>query len=85
MAFSNGRNFTTKDKDLDTHGGNCARWYTPFWHSACTQTTPNGYYKKTGSYMYKARLGKYGITWTKYKGTWNISMKAFRMMIRRLD
>ncbi|XP_063427717.1 ryncolin-1-like [Mytilus trossulus] len=68
--------FSTKDKDNDLDGGNCAETYTgAWWYNNCYDSNLNG--------LYVGNQTDYsGINWYKWKGYQ--SMKTTSMMIRRI-
>ena len=43
LAYHNGQNFSTYDRDNDSSGGNCAYgWKGGWWYTRCQQSTLNG-------------------------------------------
>uniref|UniRef100_A0A3B5ASN1 Microfibril-associated glycoprotein 4-like n=1 Tax=Stegastes partitus TaxID=144197 RepID=A0A3B5ASN1_9TELE len=76
LSYHNGCNFTTTDKDQDTHNSNCARLaYGAFWYGACFHSNPNGIYT-WGPSPHAA-----GVQWKTFKGL-EYSVKTMIMKIR---
>ncbi|XP_071795550.1 ryncolin-2-like [Asterias amurensis] len=80
MAFSNGRAFTTKDKDNDAVSSyNCAEFYTgAWWYSGCHHTNPNGEYYEQADVSFGQ-----GITWKYWTGQY-YSLKKYNMKLRQV-
>eukprot|EP00105_Crassostrea_gigas_P012624 XP_011428675.1 PREDICTED: ryncolin-4 isoform X2 [Crassostrea gigas] len=73
---SNNMYFTTKDKDNDHSGDNCAVNYkTAGWFNACFYTNLNGQYQEN------SRKDATALTWFHWGTTWR-SLKSAKMMIR---
>ena len=75
MAFHNGGQFSTWDKDNDKVFGqscvkNCGRG--AWWHTKCCQSSLNGIYSR----IYEVE--EFGIAWNS-----SSAMKATEMMIKR--
>lgn len=66
MAYHNGRPFTTKDRDNDAYGYNCASSYSgAWWYNACYHSELN---RQFGSlYWYNFPGGYYYIRKTEMK------------------
>jgi ficolin len=74
----NGKKFSTKDNDNDSHENNCATVYKGgWWYSACHRTNLNGLYLN-GNYTEYA----VGMVWYKWKG-YHYSFMETKMMMRR--
>ncbi|CAL4127777.1 unnamed protein product, partial [Meganyctiphanes norvegica] len=75
MANHNGMQFTTKDKDNDKYGNNCAiRYEGGFWHKACYHTHPFGPLRKKGD-------GE-GMRWNKWLSAVNLKKIIFKISPR---
>ena len=69
--------FSTKDKDQDTYGGNCAQEYSgAFWYYACHAANINGLYLRGQNNQY----GK-GVIWGYWKDNY-YSLKTTQMKFR---
>ena len=74
----NGRMFTTKDRDHDASGLNCAILYQgAWWYENCHSSSLNGVYSSTGSVPYSQ-----GVSWRTWKGS-SYSLKFTEMKIRQ--
>ena len=76
MAPHNGKAFSTKDRDNDTHKSkHCAAYYKgAWWHHGCHHVNINGLY--VGN-----KVDNNGMRWAAFKGSQ--SMKTTSMMMRR--
>ncbi|XP_023300173.2 fibrinogen C domain-containing protein 1-like [Lucilia cuprina] len=75
LQDSVGCKFTTKDRDNDRHGENCAVMFVgAWWYKSCHLSNLNGQYGNN-------EFGK-GINWKTFS-TYTASLKYARMMIRR--
>jgi len=72
MRFNNGMKFTTKDRDQDTKGGNCAQDRTGgWWYHSCTHAHLTGMHTETKSqiglkqicYYYGGERGNTDDSW----------------------
>ncbi|XP_065945223.1 ficolin-2 isoform X2 [Magallana gigas] len=73
---SNNMYFTTKDKDNDHSGGNCAiSFKTAGWFNDCFYTNLNGQYQEN------SRKDAKELSWYHWGTTWR-SLKSAKMMIR---
>jgi hypothetical protein len=71
-----GMYFTTKDKDNDRNGGNCATYHTGgWWYNVCTHSDLNGLYQTSN------KSNRKGLFW----GQNNENMKSTKMMIRSTE
>ncbi|XP_069172353.1 ficolin-2-like [Procambarus clarkii] len=77
FSFVNGQRFTTKDKDLDTFGGNCAVSHLgAWWYTSCHSSNLNGKYHKGNHTSYAD-----GVNWYPFRGH-HYSLKRTEMKIR---
>ncbi len=77
LSLHNNYQFTTKDRDNDAWGGNCAQTYHgAWWCGACHDSNLNGAYLN-GITTERAR----GVVWQHWKGH-NYSLKTSEMKIR---
>ncbi|CAL4204965.1 unnamed protein product [Meganyctiphanes norvegica] len=80
LAVHNGMKFTTKDRDNDEYGTNCAtlsgRDRGGFWYKSCFHTNPFGVLRK------KATGDSYGIRWHKWLGDVNLKKIIFKISPR---
>ncbi|XP_071951700.1 fibrinogen-like protein A [Antedon mediterranea] len=73
----NGQQFTTKDRDNDKYGGNCAESFKgAWWYESCYDSNLNGLYLTPGTYDYR------GINWRYFHNNYN-SLKKAMMMVKR--
>ena len=65
MAHNNNRYFSTKDRDNDARGGNCARdWKGAWWWHNCGHSNPNGLHSASSTFQ---RPSAYtGSSWVYY-------------------
>lgn len=76
LKIHDSQQFTTFDRDQDTHNSNCAViCYGGFWFAGCFAANPNGVYTWGPSPQYA------GIHWRTFKGL-QYSLKTFVMKIR---
>ena len=80
LATNNGMQFTTKDRDNDPHGTNCASEYRGAWwySSGCGYSNLNGLYHSIG-----LRNG-HKVHWYNFLNSW-ISLKFAQMKLRFRD
>nr|XP_019966000.1 PREDICTED: microfibril-associated glycoprotein 4-like [Paralichthys olivaceus] len=79
LAYSNGMNFTTFDRDQDYWYDNCAKRYLgAFWYRDCHQANPNGVYLWGQDGMPTST----GVTWYPWKLSHDYSLKSIVMKIR---
>ena len=77
LTYSNMMKFTTKDKDNDLYGGNCAKVYSgAWWFKICVRTHLNAPYFHSSSVS-----TWHGIIWTAFKGN-QYSLKFTEMKVR---
>ena len=75
LAYHNGMYFTTKDRDNDQYGDNCAQSYAgAWWYKYCHHSNLNGRY--LGNKVDTKR-----INWKRWKGN-RLSMRRSTMMMR---
>ena len=74
----NGMQFSTKDRDNDQNGGNCATYYQgAWWYKSCTYSNLNGVYRS-------GLVGHQGIRWYHFHNN-DISLKFAQMKLRFRD
>ncbi len=77
LSYHNNRQFSTKDRDNDADGGNCAQTYHgAWWYRDCHHSNRNGPYLNGTTTEY-AR----GVIWYHWKGDY-YSLKTSEMKIR---
>ncbi|XP_062602922.1 fibrinogen C domain-containing protein 1-B-like [Saccostrea cucullata] len=75
MDYHNGYKFTTKDKDNDGDGGNCAtQYHGAWWYNACHYSNLNGLYAQSAVSGYQYPV------WRKWRE--KEALKQTQMMIR---
>ena len=75
LVYHNGMYFTTKDRDNDRYGVNCAQqWTGAWWYESCHHSNLNG------RYLGNKQDGK-GINWQRWKSN-TLSMRRSTMKIR---
>ena len=75
LTFHNGHRFSTKDRDNDIWGRNCAsKFIGAWWYLACHRSNLNGAYGKTTNAQ--------GINWYTYAG-YTQSLIETEMKVRR--
>ena len=75
LTYHNNMTFTTKDRDNDQNGGNCAVIFTgAWWYYRCHHANLNG------QYLGNTENGK-GVNWYGYKNN-ALSMKFAEMKLR---
>jgi hypothetical protein len=68
--------FSTRDRDNDESGGDCATyWQSAWWFKSCFDTNPNGQYTDSEKSDVKY------VVWFSWKRKY-ISLKSIKMMIR---
>ena len=74
----NGMQFSTKDRDNDRYGVNCAtQWQGAWWYKSCHHSNLNG--------LYRSGLEGYqGVVWTHFLNN-GISLKFAQMKLRLND
>ena len=69
--------FSTKDNDNDTGGGNCSKQFKgAWWYSSCHKANLNGLYRN-GSHLSYAD----GVNWGPFRG-YKYSLKRTEMKIK---
>ena len=77
LSYHRGKNFTAKDRDQDTWGGNCAeRLIGPWWYGGCFKS------KLMGNHFNGTHAKYQGIHWNSITGLFQ-SLKKASMKIRR--
>ena len=80
LAYHNGMQFSTKDRDNDQDLGNCASssiGHGAWWYNACHYSNLNGLYRSGLS-------GTQGVVWHQFLDNW-ISLKFAQMKMRFRD
>ncbi|XP_070199241.1 microfibril-associated glycoprotein 4-like [Littorina saxatilis] len=78
LSYHRGQQFSTKDRDHDLAGLNCAqRHHGAWWYRACIYSNLNGDYKVSSSAPKDD-----GVGWATFVGMWNVSMRFSEMKIR---
>ena len=76
LTYHNNMAFTTKDRDNDRRGSNCAVSYTgAWWYKSCHNSNLNGKYLGDTT-------GSTGVNWYNWKNT-DVSLKFTEMKLRR--
>lgn len=77
LAYHKSRPFTTKDRDNDAHGKNCAvMFHGAWWYGSCHNANLNGFYHHGPFSSYAD-----GVSWEHWKGD-QYSAKRAEMKIR---
>ena len=77
FSGTNGINFSTKDRDNDTHGKSCAtEFHGAWWYTSCHGSNLNGKYLNGAHKSYAN-----GVNWRAFKGYYN-SLKMTEMKVR---
>ena len=77
FSNTNGMQFSTKDRDHDTYGSNCAvQFHGAWWYSNCHAANLNGKYLN-GTHSSYAN----GVNWSSYRGYYN-SLRKSEMKVR---
>ena len=80
MKYYNGMAFTTKDRDQDTSGGNCAyRRLGAWWHGNCSVYNLNGRYRPCWPTSLRCI---FWWRWPNHGSRYTQPLKASRMSIR---
>ena len=76
LAASSGQKFSTKDRDQDESGDNCAElWEAGWWFGECPHSNPNG------PYLFNVSSSSlYGVVWPAWQEA--TSLKVVEMKIR---
>ena len=75
LAYHRGQAFSTKDRDNDKNGSNCAVSYKgAWWYNACHHSNLNGLYLN-------GKTSPQGMDWYKWKNA-HYSVKSSEMKIR---
>ena len=79
LTYSNGMQFSTKDRDNDGNSGNCAAAYGGAgWFNNCYYADLNG------RYLNGAIVSHKGVNWHTFKNNW-LSLRFARMKLRFRD
>ncbi|VDI76708.1 Hypothetical predicted protein [Mytilus galloprovincialis] len=79
LAYHNGMNFSTKDRDNDPSSDRCAvDFLGAWWYNDCQRSNLNGQYLSFGSHT----SSDHGIEWFTFTGP-AYSLKSSKMMIRK--
>ena len=74
LAYHNNMAFTTKDRDNDRDGGNCAvAWTGAWWYNYCQYSNLNGQYLGNKNDLR-------GVRWARFRGP--LSLKFSEMKLR---
>jgi len=74
LAYHNGQQFSTRDRDNDITGNNCAqRWGGAWWFKSCYKSHLNGHYQSSSGVF------QYGVDWS----TFTRYLKFSEMKVRR--
>ena len=77
LAWHNGMQFATKDRDNDNSGDHCARTFKgAWWFNGCMHSNLNGPWTRGSGHAVF-------ISWFNWKGAW-VGLKKTRMMVRPL-
>lgn len=80
LTQHDGYSFTTKDKDNDKDGDNCAQRYKGgWWYHSCYHSNLNGVYRHA-----KDSANAHGVSWNSWKRNYN-SLKRAEMKIRPVE
>ena len=80
LTYHNGMQFTTKDRDNDRSGGNCAgssNRHGAWWYNACIYSNLNGLYRS-------GLVGNQGVRWYHFLNN-RISLKFAQMKLHFRD
>ena len=78
LSYHRGHAFSTKDRDNDSNGGNCAMAYKGgWWYNSCHNSNLNGLYLN-------GKSDPKGMDWSSWKGK-HYSVKRSEMKIRPKD
>ena len=78
LGYHRGRQFTTKDRDNDSNGGNCASLYQgAWWYGNCHHSNLNGLYLN-------GKTDTRGMAWYHWKKA-HYSVKRSEMRMRPKD
>ena len=78
MIFHDSFRFSTRDRDQDTWGSNCAETYKAgWWYYNCHGANPNGLYLGGATNQYAE-----GVIWNAWRGA-RYSLKKMEIKIRK--
>ena len=79
LSYHNGRPFTTRDRDNDGWGDNCAVTFTgAWWYNACHHSNLNGQYHAGSTSSFAT-----GVVWYHFRNTHYYSLRVSEMKVRR--